>query len=325
MKTILLTGGAGFVGSHIASKLVSMGHKVIIYDSFIQYISPLKSNYQKYLKIRFKNIEDKVRVIRGDTRDLANLKRVLNEYKPSHIVHLAALPLADISNNNSEEALNSILNGTVNVLEIIRDQDFYFDRFLYISSSMIYGDFQTFPCPEIHPKTPKDIYGGTKYAGEVLVETFGRRYGIDYTIVRPSAVYGPTDVNKRVSQIFIENAFLNKPITLFNDGKPVLDFTFVEDVADGIILALLSEKSKNEAFNITYGVGYTLLEFAESLQRYFPTLEIVKKSKMDVFRPKRGALDITKAKKLLGYNPKFNLDDGVDKYINFIESNNIFK
>ena len=205
MSTVFITGGAGFIGSYVCHKLLAMGHEVVVYDAFIHYVSPLKSVLKDYTKLRFKGIEHEIDFRRGDTRDKAHLRRVILDTRPDHILHLAALPIADLSNKHSEEALTSILEGAVNVLEVIRDVDFV-NRFVYISSSMIYGDFDEIPAPEDHPKRPKDIYGGTKYAGEIMTETYSRRYGIPYSIVRPSAVYGPYDVNRRVSQIFVENA-----------------------------------------------------------------------------------------------------------------------
>jgi UDP-glucose 4-epimerase len=314
MSKVFITGGAGFIGSYVCRKLLEMGHDVVVYDAFIQYISPFKSILKQYSELRFAGIADQIDFRRGDTRDKAYLRRTILDTKPDRILHLAALPIADLSNKHSEEALTSVLEGAVNVLEILRDIDFV-DRFVYISSSMIYGDFEQVPAPEDHPKRPKDIYGGTKYAGEVMTETYGRRYGIPYSIVRPSAVYGPYDINRRVSQIFVENALLGKPITLFGGGHQSLDFTYVEDAADGIIKVMFHEKGLREAFNITYGRGYTLRELAEILKDHFEDLEIKIVNEEDVFRPKRGALSIEKARKLVGYDPQVSLEEGIRRYL----------
>jgi len=165
MSKVLITGGAGFIGSYVCRRLLDMGHEVVAYDAFVHYISPLKSILKNYTELRFQGIADQIEFRRGDT-----------------ILHLAALPIADLSNRHSEEALTSILEGAVNVLEVLRDVDFV-DRFVYISSSMIYGDFEVIPAPEDHPKRPKDIYGGTKYAGEVMTETYSRRYEIPYKML----------------------------------------------------------------------------------------------------------------------------------------------
>lgn len=324
MSKVFITGGAGFIGSYVCRKLLNLGHEVIVYDAFIQYISPLKSILKDFTELRFEGITDQIDFRRGDTRDKAHLRRVILEIKPDNILHLAALPIADLSNRHSEEALTSILEGAVNVLEVLRDVDFV-DRFVYISSSMIYGDFEEIPAPEDHPKRPKDMYGGTKYAGEVMTETFSRRYHIPYSIVRPSAVYGPYDVNRRVSQIFVENALLGKPITLFGGGHQALDFTFVEDTADGIIKVMFTESGQGEAFNITYGRGYTLRELADILLIHFKDLEINIVEEEDVFRPKRGALSIEKAKTLVGYDPRFSLEEGIQRYLDVYRNLEVFK
>jgi UDP-glucose 4-epimerase len=301
-----------------------MGHEVVAYDAFVHYISPLKSILKDYTELRFQGIADQIDFRRGDTRDKAHLRRVILETRPDRILHLAALPIADLSNRHSEEALTSILEGAVNVLEVLRDVDFV-DRFVYISSSMIYGDFEVIPAPEDHPKRPKDIYGGTKYAGEVMTETYSRRYEIPISIIRPSAVYGPYDVNRRVSQIFVENALLGKPITLFGGGLQALDFTYVEDVTEGIIKVMFHENAEGEAFNITYGRGYTLRELADILLVQCPDLEVKIVEEEDVFRPKRGALSIEKAKKIVGYDPQVSLEEGIKRYLEIYRNLDVFK
>lgn len=318
MAKVLVIGGAGFIGSYVCRELLEMGHQPIVFDAFINYISPLKSAYQQYLKLRFDGIEDKVKILRGDACNKAQVRRVILAHEPERIIHLAALPIADLSNEASEEALNSIVQSATNVLEVMRDVDFV-KRFTYASSSMIYGDFEYAPCDEEHPKKPKEVYGGTKYAGEVIVEAFSRRFGLEYSIVRPSAVYGPTDVNRRVSQIFVENAILDKPIYLHGDGSTSLDFTFIKDIAKGFVLAAFHNNAKNETFNITAGNGRSLKDFADILIQYFPNLQIEHKP-VDVFRPKRGSLSIDKAKKLLGYEPQYNLEKGVEEYVKFLKN-----
>jgi UDP-glucose 4-epimerase len=314
MSKILITGGAGFIGSYVCRKLLEMGHEVVVYDAFVNYISPFKSTLNAHRELRFRGIADQIDFRRGDTRDKSHLRRVILEARPERILHLAALPIADLSNRHSEEALTSILDGAVNVLEVLRDVDFV-ERFVYVSSSMIYGDFEEIPAPEDHPKRPKDIYGGTKYAGEVMTETFSRRYDIPCSIIRPSAVYGPFDVNRRVSQIAIENALLGKPFTLFGGGHQVLDFTFVEDAADGFIKVMLHDQGSGNAFNITYGHGYSIRKYAEILQGHFPNLELKIVEEEDVFRPKRGALSIEKARRLVGYDPQVPLEEGIKRYV----------
>ncbi|MBN1353777.1 MAG: GDP-mannose 4,6-dehydratase [Candidatus Omnitrophica bacterium] len=319
-KKILITGGAGFIGYYITKELLSRDIEPIIYDAFLNYIPPLESRYAPYLEYRLNGIKNKVHIIRGDIRNRGYLIKALKETEPDTIIHLAAIPIAQASNQFSEEAMQINLNGTVTVLECIRVASSV-KRFIYASSSFIYGDFIREPADENHPTSPIDIYGGTKLSGEILTKAFGKKYGIEYSILRPSAVYGPTDANRRVTQIFVENAILGKPIFLHNGGIDKVDFTYVKDTAHGFVLAALSEKAKNETFNITYGSARSTKEFADILKRIFPELRIEEGLPAER-RPKRGSMDIRKAKRLLGYEPQYDLEKGVSEYVDFIISNN---
>lgn len=325
MTKIFITGGAGFIGSYITKELLKNNDEVVIHDAFLNYISPFKSNYEFLLKLRFKGILDKVKIIRGDIRHKGRFLKILKEEKPDAVVHLAALPISTASNLYSEDAMGINLVGTVNVLESIREMESV-KRFIYASSSMIYGNFEYSPADEKHPTNPLDVYGGTKLSGEILTKVFSKQYGIKYIIIRPSAVYGPTDVNRRVTQIFIENALRGKPLILHNGGEAKLDFTYVEDTAKGFVLALESERAENETFNITRGEGRSLKELAEIIQRLVPGTNVESQPvPKDEKRPERGALDITKARKLLGYTPKYSLEQGMEKYVEFVKKSGIIK
>jgi UDP-glucose 4-epimerase len=314
METVFINGGAGLIGAAVARKMINAGYRVVVFDSFVHYISPLRIAIKNYIDLRFQGIEDEVIIERGDTTNARHAKRVLEKYQPHYILHLAAVPIADLSNVHIEEAVNNIFLGTVNMLEAASGMK-QLKKFLYVSSSMIYGDFQTIPCPEDHPKAPKDIYGGCKYAGEIMTGVFGQRFDVPWTIVRPSAVYGPFDVNRRVSQIFVENAFTGKPLRLHGGGKLTFDFTYVDDIADGLILALVKDAAVGETFNITYGKSYSLYEFAVILKGLMPSVQIEVVDEVDQHRPLRGALSIEKAKRMLGYDPQYPLERGLAHYV----------
>ncbi len=321
MGTILVTGGAGFIGSNVVKLLVGEGHDVVVFDSFINYVYP-EGNYYKYLDFRLNSIRSlsKVSVVRGDVRNKMQFKKALNDFRPDKVLHLAALPISTLSNKYSEDAMEINLNGTINVLESIKMVDFV-KRFVFASSSMVYGDFQYAPADEQHPTNPIDVYGGTKLAGEILTKVYSRQYGIEYTIIRPSAVYGPTDSNNRVSQLFVEAALKGKPLVLHGGGSSKLDFTYVEDTAQGFALAVDSDKAANETFNITAGHGRSIREFADIVGSLVEGVSIVNKNpENDEKRPERGTLDISKAKRVLGYDPKFDLEEGIKKYVEFVKA-----
>ncbi len=322
MSKVLITGGAGFIGYFITKELLVRGDEVIIYDAFVNYASPLRSHYSQYLNIRLADIQNNVRLIRGDVRHRGCLVRALKGTKPEIVIHLAAIPIATVSNQFSEGAIEINLNGTTTVIEAIRVADSV-KRFIYASSSFVYGNFKYTPADEKHSTSPIDIYGGTKLSGEILTKAFSKRSGIEYVIVRPSAVYGPTDANRRVTQIFLENALQGAPLTLHNGGLSKLDFTYVTDTAHGFVLAAYASEAKDKTFNITRGEGRSLKELVEILQSLIPDVKTIEDKPNEV-RPVRGALDISKAKTLLGYEPKYSLEEGMKLYLDFVKKIGIF-
>ena len=321
MKTALITGGLGFIGSNLVKILLKrkIVSRCIILDSFTGFINPLKDNFSDLRKYRFKEKKNII-IERGDAKDFRLIYKILNLYKPKLIFHTAAIPLSKIENLNANESKMGSVDTTTNILECINffqnKKKYTINRFVYFSSSMVYGDFKKNKVSELDKLSPKEIYGSMKLAGEIITRGLGKFYNIPFTIVRPSAVYGPTDMNNRVSQIFIEKA--QKGQTIKIQGKDEkLDFTFVEDLANGCILAATKKNGTNETFNITYGKAETLFKFVKILSKHFKKLKY-KIDKRDSFRPKRGTLSINKAKKLLNYKPIYNLERGIKKYLDFI-------
>lgn len=322
MSKVLITGGVGFIGYFITKELLARGDEVIIYDAFLNYASPLKSHYPQYLSMRLTDIQDNVRLIRGDVRHRGCLVKALKETKPEIVIHLAAIPIATVSNQFSEGAIEINLNGTTTIIEAIGTTNSV-KRFVYASSSFVYGDFKYTPADEKHSASPIDIYGATKLSGEILTKAFGRKFGIEYVIIRPSAVYGPTDANRRVTQIFLENALQGVPLVLHDGGLSKLDFTYVTDTAHGFVLAAFASEAKNETFNITRGKGRSLKELAQILQSLISDVKTIEDKPNEV-RPERGTLDISKAKTLLGYEPKCSLEEGMKLYLDFVKKIGIF-
>jgi len=313
MKRVLLIGGAGFIGSAIAKELVKIGKEVIIYDAFLNFISPLDSDYEFFLKQRFKNIRDKVTVVRGDVRVQKRLMRLMKEYNPDAVIHLAAVADAKAATVFPEEATTINIDGTLRILESLKESKSV-KKFIFASSSFVYGDFVYHPADEKHRLNPIDVYGATKITGEILTKAYCRNFNIDWVIIRPSAVYGFGDANRRVTKIMVENALRGKPLVLHDGGKARVDFTCITDTAHGFVLALTSDKAKNETFNITRGEGRTIEDLSGVVCQYIRGVKVISKP-LDVVRPQRGALDITKAREMLGYEPKYSLEEGIKKYI----------
>jgi nucleoside-diphosphate-sugar epimerase len=243
-----------------------------------------------------------VEIITCDLKNIYDLSSIIERIKPNYVVHLAALPLANISNEYSQEAISSIVETTTNLLEILRRIKFK-GKFIYTSSSMVYGEFGGKSVDENSLTNPISIYGSAKLAGEVITKGFCNSFGLKYSIIRPSAAYGPTDVNRRVVQIFLENAIKNKPIIIKGSSSKV-DFTYVDDLVEGYKLVIK-------------GNSRTLLELALIIKKHFPKVKIIKNNH-EKGVPKRGTLNIIKAKKLLNFRPKHDLELGIKKYISYL-------
>jgi len=316
---VFITGGLGFIGSHIVKEFLKHGYSVTVYDSLIQWLVPEITTKQDNLLFRLAAVWEQIKFIRGDILDKDFLRRAVNEAEPDIIIHMAAMPLASVAITYSAEAYKSIVDGTINLFEILRDLKKQV-KFIQTSSSMVYGDFQYSPVDENHPKNPKEFYGAFKYCSEIIANTYGKRCGIDFTIIRPSAVYGPTDRNQRVVQKSIDRVLDGKPIVIDGDGSMALDFTFVEDVAVGFYLAATSKFSKGQTYNMTRGRERTLKELAEIISKESGTGKIEYREKPE-FIPKRGTLDISKARKELNFNPSICLEEGIKRYIKNIKTN----
>ena len=290
-------------------------------------MNPTKENFYDFRKKRLDLIKNKI-IERCDTNNFKSVFEIIKKHQPEIIFHTAALPLAKLDNLNTDEAKIGSVDSTVNLLDAIVllskiEKNYNCKRFIYISSSMVYGDFKASKVNEKSPVNPKESYGTMKLAGEIITKGISKLHNIPYTIIRPSAVYGPTDMNRRVSQIFIENAFTNKQIEI--EGKnEKLDFTYIEDLAKGCVLAGTKKEGINEIFNITYGKGQKLYSFVMILKKIFPNLRFKIKPR-DITKPSRGTLSINKAKKLLNFKPKHSLKIGVKRYVQYLIDNNIYK
>ena len=319
--TALITGGLGLIGSFIARDLINHNivDKVVLLDHFGRYVSSVREGFVDYRRLRIQGLENRIFIERGEVKYAGILFELLERHKPTLVFHLAALPLAKLPNLNTQEALDGAVSSTSIFMETIALLNKFTgwkpNRFIYASSSMVYGDFQSASADESHPTNPKEIYGTMKLAGENITLGLSRFYEIPSTIVRPSAVYGPTDMNRRVTQIFLEKA-IDGEVLEVQGADEALDFTYVKDIARGFVLAATMPSGAGQVLNITAGQARTLLDFILELKNFFPDLRYTLLER-DETRPRRGTLSIGKASKLIGYQPLYDLGRGVAEYVAF--------
>ena len=321
-RRIALVGGAGFIGHQLALAVDRQGAHVEVIDglevnNLLSYaaLPPGTENRDLYLKIIHQRLsllhEAGIPVHVQDARDYHALSKQLGEVKPEVIVHLAAVAHAGRSNKDPHSTFDHSLRTLENSLDYAR---YVGAHFVYFSSSMVYGNFRAPEVAEDHPLDPIGIYGALKLAGEKLVIGYSQVFDLPYTIVRPSALYGPGCVSRRVSQIFIESALVGDKLRVDGDGDERLDFSYIDDVIEGVCRVITEPGARGEAFNITTGGSRTIGELIAIVQEHFPEVE-VEYVERDALRPYRGTLAIDKARRLIGYAPRTTLEDGLDKYV----------
>lgn len=309
---ILVTGGLGLIGHNVVNKLESLGHEIVIVDNKTTYglIPPDELSYlmlERIKKIKTRN------VFSADIADYYALDEIINDDKPEAIIHLASFPRQKVVNVNPRAGSKTMSEGLINLLELAKKHKV--KRFVYISSSMVYGDFVDDVCEDAICK-PQGQYGIMKLAGEWLVKDYTRSSGIEHTIIRPSAVYGPLDVEDRVISKFILSALRNQTLKV-NGANETLDFTYVDDAADGIVAATLSENAINKTYNITKSHSRTLKYAAELAVEIAGKGSIEIRDK-DVDFPSRGALNIDAARNDFGFDPKVDVEEGFKIYYDWI-------
>ena len=321
MKKILITGGLGFVGSHLAIELSKNPcFSVSIIDPGKYFFAKGLHNYNYYNNVKINLLhQNKVNIFNIDLLNSEKITKLIKEIKPEIIVHLASVSVAGVADYYPDKAKENIFDATYNLLQTVVNK-VPVERFIYISSSMVYGHFPKDENGNIilpnedAPCNPIDIYGSFKLCCEHLIKAFHYRKKLPYVIIRPTAIYGHNDCNFRVTELFVTNALLGRPILLDNGGLHLLDFTYIDDVVKGICSTIENPNALNQTFNLSYGKGRSIKELAEIIQQYIPDTKI-EKSNFPPFRPNRGALDISKAKQLLNFSPEFSLEKGIKIYI----------
>jgi nucleoside-diphosphate-sugar epimerase len=321
-KRVAIVGGAGFIGHNLALKLAELGAAPHVVDGLqvnnIGYYTsgystnPHSERYIAFINERLSLLrEAKVGLHVIDARDYHVVSHTLSSIKPDVVVHLAAIAHANRSNKDPFSTFDHSMRTLENVLDNLRSQG---THLIYFSSSMVYGNFEGEAVTEERVCNPLGIYGALKYGAEKLVIGYNQVFDLPYTIIRPSALYGERCVSRRVGQAFIENALVGEDLTVNGDGTDNLDFTYIDDVLQGVILCMTKPKAINQIFNITFGGARQLNELAEIVMDSFPTIKL-RHNPRDNLMPERGTLSIEKARRLLGYEPQHPVEVGFIHYI----------
>jgi UDP-glucose 4-epimerase len=297
MKRVIVTGGAGFIGSNLVDKLIEKGIEVIIIDN-------LSTGKEE-------NINLKAEFEKCDITQKDQLQKIFEKYDNIDVIfHTSALARVQPSIEDPLNYNNNNVNGTLNLLYLAKE--FKISRFIYSASSSAYGNTEIYPTPETAPTDPLSPYGLQKYIGEQYCRVFSEVYGLDTVSLRYFNVYGERmsleGAYKLVLGIFAQQKLEGKPLTITNDGNQRRDFTYVGDVVDANILAATKkEQFSGDVFNIGNGDNYSINEVADMMGG-------PKKYIGERLEPHQTLADNKKAKLILGWNPQGNLEKWIKKY-----------
>lgn len=310
---ILVTGGAGFIGSHLVERLLACGEEIIVVDDFNDYYSPeiKRQNIEAYLK------NPKFKLFEKDIRN--NLEDVFGKNSIFTIVHIAAR--AGVRPSLVDPMLYNSVNvlGTTNLLEYARK--YKVKKFIFASSSSVYGITSRLPFKEDDPLDhPISPYAVTKIAGENLCRVYHNTYGIEMACLRFFTVYGPRQRPEMAIHKFVKLVSENKPVPYYGDGSSSRDYTYITDILDGI-MACIDKNLGFEVINLGDSNRVTLKELVSIIEE-----AVGKKAKLENMPPQQGDVpvtyaDVTKANRLLEYSPKVNIRDGVKEFVKWYKNN----
>ena len=316
---ILITGCAGFIGFHTCNKLLSKNIKVLGIDSLDNYYP--KSHKYRRLKILKKSKNFKF--IKIDLKKFDQLKKKLKNFKFYNVIHLAAQPGVRISISNPHNTLNQNLISFSNIIEISRLKKI--KKFIYASSSSVYGDTKVYPFSESDYKNiPISVYGATKLSNEIIAKSYSKNFNMKCIGLRFFTVYGPYGRPDMAYFSFLENLKKNKKINVFNRGIMKRDFTYIDDVVDGVInLIKVKIKENNIVLNIGKGKPDNLTDLISFIEKNYK-----KKFKINYIKSipkgdiKKTFSNVNRAKKIIKWKPKVNLNEGIKRFIDWYKYKN---
>ncbi|QHA01930.1 SDR family NAD(P)-dependent oxidoreductase [Dehalobacter restrictus] len=320
---ILVTGGAGFIGSHLCERLLEEGKTVVAIDSFNDFYDPTikERNIYEIRKSCNEKLIPKERFIveKGDIRDQSFLMKVFQNYQFQSVIHLAAYAGVRPSIQNPELYVNVNINGTMNILECLRE--YRIKRFIFASSSSVYGNNEKVPFSEDDSvDQPISPYAATKKAGELLCYTYHHLYNLSVACLRFFTVYGPRQRPDLAIHKFTNLITSGKPVPFYGDGTTQRDYTYIDDIVDGILKALdwvNHKETRYGIFNLGESKTISLSEMVQELEK-----NLQKKAQLDSLPDQPGDVkntyaDIMKSKQLLGYQPTTMFSEGIKKFVSW--------
>lgn len=313
---ILVTGGAGFIGMHVARKLIELGHSVVIIDNFNDYYDV------KIKEDRIKLVKE-AKVYRADISDYPKMEEIFANEKFDKVCHLAAQAGVRYSLENPFAYISSNDVGTLNLLECCRQYDV--KDFVFASSSSVYGGNTKIPFSEDdNVDKPISLYAATKKSNELMAHVYHHLFGIRCTGLRFFTVYGEFGRPDMAMWIFTKNIIEGKPIDVFNFGKMKRDFTYISDVVDGVVKAVMNPFDY-EIINLGNHKPVELLYFISIIEK-----ELGKKAITEMLPMQPGDVpatyaDNSKAKKLLGWEPSTSIEEGVKRFVRWFKEYNKIK
>jgi len=312
--TILVTGGAGFIGYHVAKKLLDLGNRVIIVDNFNNYYNPkLKKDRAKRLAI-YPNCK----IYRTDIRDIEEMRKVFLVNKIDKIIHLAAQAGVRYTLKNPLFYGTNNVQATLNLLDLAKQ--YRIKNFVLASSSSVYGKLEEFPSQEdFNLKTPTSLYAASKQACELMAHVYNHLYGLKITVLRFFNAYGPWGRPDSALYIFTDKISKGEPIEVYNFGKAEKDFTYVDDIANGVVLAVGKEHDY-EIINLGNDRPIHLMRYIELIENELGRK--VEKKMMPAIPGdvQKSCADITKARELLGYEPRVGIEEGIKRFVEWYKS-----
>jgi len=322
MKSVLVTGGAGFIGSHVGQSLLKKGIRLAVIDNFNDYYSP---------ELKRKNVEllhDDSRqsgsfsLYEGDIRDKEFVEKVFGEFKPDVTIHLAASAGVRPSIADPDLYVKQNIVGTINILEAMRGS--CSDKLVFASSSSVYGNNKKVPFSESdNVDRPISPYAATKKSCELLCHTYYHLFDINIACLRFFTVYGPRQRPDLAIYKFTQNIIEGKPIKMFGDGSTMRDYTYIDDIVDGVLKAanwVDSEEKRYDIFNLGESNTVTLKQMIEAIEAALGKKAIIIKEDMQLGDVERTYADISHSKEVLGYNPSTEFAQGIKRFVEWYKS-----